>query len=240
MTARARTLAASASSLLLCPARRHPRSPRLQETRMPSHTDAAETHGSGGRLTDGEGNLESPRSWRAWAGIAAPGAHRAAVVWPFHSVPTGSRGVITQFGADHRHRARGPGGLPPWQKLALFSIRAETANIENAEGGHLRHPAGEGEPDGALQHPDRPRRRGLREVQPRRRPVSYVQTATQEVFKAVTAKYTAPDLIAQRARSRPTSSRRCATKLATTARRSSTSTCAASPSERTCRRSTRR
>jgi regulator of protease activity HflC (stomatin/prohibitin superfamily) len=29
---------------------------------------------------------------------------------------------------------------------------------------------------------------------------SYVQTASQEIFKAVTAKYTAPDLIAQRAR----------------------------------------
>ena len=29
---------------------------------------------------------------------------------------------------------------------------------------------------------------------------SYVQTATQEIFKAVTAKYSAPDLIAQRAR----------------------------------------
>jgi len=29
---------------------------------------------------------------------------------------------------------------------------------------------------------------------------SYVQTATQEVFKAVTARYTAPDLIAQRAK----------------------------------------
>jgi prohibitin 2 len=29
---------------------------------------------------------------------------------------------------------------------------------------------------------------------------SYVQTATQEIFKAVTAKYTAPDLIAQRAK----------------------------------------
>src|SRR6185503_20431091 len=28
---------------------------------------------------------------------------------------------------------------------------------------------------------------------------SYVQTATQEVFKAVTARYTAPDLIAKRA-----------------------------------------
>jgi prohibitin 2 len=34
---------------------------------------------------------------------------------------------------------------------------------------------------------------------------SYVQTATQEVFKAVTAKYTAPDLIAKRAQVSATS-----------------------------------
>jgi len=59
-----------------------------------------------------------------------------AVLWlnPFYSVPTGSRGVITQFGRIIGIEPEGLAILPPWQKLALFSIRAEAANIDNAEG----------------------------------------------------------------------------------------------------------
>ena len=37
---------------------------------MPSHTDVAETHGSGGRFTDGFGNLSPPKLLRLGA-IAA-------------------------------------------------------------------------------------------------------------------------------------------------------------------------
>ena len=90
--------------------------------------------------------------------------------------------------------------LPPWQKLSNFSIRAEKADIENAEGSTsdtqpvkvsltVRHSIATDwvsevfekySHDGNLS--------------------SYVQTAKQEIFKAVTAKYTAPDLIAQRAK----------------------------------------
>ncbi|HXC40343.1 MAG TPA: prohibitin family protein [Burkholderiales bacterium] len=121
-------------------------------------------------------------------------------LWPFYSVPTGSRGVITQFGKIVGIEGEGLAILPPWQKLSNFSIRAETANIENAEGStsdtqpvkvsmtvrysiatdRVAEVFEKYSHDGNLS--------------------SYVQTATQEIFKAVTAKYTAPDLIAQRAK----------------------------------------
>ncbi|HEY4956272.1 MAG TPA: SPFH domain-containing protein [Caldimonas sp.] len=121
-----------------------------------------------------------------------------ALIWPFYSVPTGSRGVVTQFGRIVGIEGEGLAILPPWQKLSNFSIRAETANIENAEGStsdtqpvkvsltvrysiatdRVAEVFEKYSHDGNLS--------------------SYVQTATQEIFKAVTAKYTAPDLIAQR------------------------------------------
>jgi regulator of protease activity HflC (stomatin/prohibitin superfamily) len=122
------------------------------------------------------------------------------LVWPFYSVPTGSRGVITQFGKIVGIEGEGLAILPPWQKLSNFSIRAETANIENAEGStsdtqpvkvsltvrysiatdRVAEVFEKYSHDGNLS--------------------SYVQTATQEIFKAVTARYTAPDLIAQRSK----------------------------------------
>ncbi|RQP23121.1 band 7 protein [Albitalea terrae] len=124
----------------------------------------------------------------------------AVVVWPFYSVPTGSRGVVTQFGKIVGIEGEGLAVLPPWQKLSNFSIRAEKADIENAEGStsdtqpvkvsmtvrysiatdRVAEVFEKYSHDGNLS--------------------SYVQTATQEIFKAVTAKYTAPDLIAQRAK----------------------------------------
>jgi regulator of protease activity HflC (stomatin/prohibitin superfamily) len=123
-----------------------------------------------------------------------------ALVWPFYSVPTGSRGVVTQFGKIVGIEGEGLTVLPPWQKLSNFSIRAEKADIENAEGStsdtqpvkvsmtvrysiatdRVSEVFEKYSHDGNLS--------------------SYVQTATQEIFKAVTAKYTAPDLIAQRAK----------------------------------------
>lgn len=122
------------------------------------------------------------------------------VLWPFYSVPTGSRGVVTQFGKIVGIEGEGLAVLPPWQKLSNFSIRAEKADIENAEGStsdtqpvkvsmtvrysiatdRVAEVFEKYSHDGNLS--------------------SYVQTATQEIFKAVTAKYTAPDLIAQRAK----------------------------------------
>ena len=122
------------------------------------------------------------------------------LIWPFYSVPTGSRGVVTQFGKIVGIEGEGLTILPPWQKLSNFSIRAEKADIENAEGStsdtqpvkvsmtvrysiatdRVAEVFEKYSHDGNLS--------------------SYVQTATQEIFKAVTAKYTAPDLIAQRAK----------------------------------------
>jgi regulator of protease activity HflC (stomatin/prohibitin superfamily) len=121
-------------------------------------------------------------------------------LWPFYSVPTGSRGVVTQFGKIVGIEGEGLAVLPPWQKLSNFSIRAEKADIENAEGStsdtqpvrvsmtvrysiatdRVAEVFEKYSHDGDLS--------------------SYVQTATQEIFKAVTAKYTAPDLIAERAK----------------------------------------
>jgi prohibitin 2 len=122
------------------------------------------------------------------------------ILWPFYSVPTGSRGVVTQFGKIVGIEGEGLAILPPWQKLSNFSIRAETADIDNAEGStsdtqpvkvsmtvrysiatdRVAEVFEKYSHDGNLS--------------------SYVQTATQEIFKAVTAKYTAPDLIAQRSK----------------------------------------
>lgn len=120
--------------------------------------------------------------------------------WPFHTVPTGSRGVVTQFGAIKGIQNEGLVVLAPWERLALFSVRAETASIENADGStsdtqpvkvsmtvrysikvaNVAEVYEKYSHDGDLS--------------------SYVQTATQEAFKAVTARYTAPDLIGQRAK----------------------------------------
>src|SRR6185312_4150126 len=53
---------------------------------------------------------------------------------PINSVPTGSRGVVTQFGKIVRIENEGLALLLPWEKLSTFSIRAETANIDKAPG----------------------------------------------------------------------------------------------------------
>lgn len=118
---------------------------------------------------------------------------------PFNSVPTGSRGVVTQFGKIVRIENEGLALLPPWQKLSIFSIRAEEAKIDNADGSTS---------DTQPVHVSLTVRYSI--ATDRVADVyekyshngdlsSYVQTATQEAFKAVTAQYTAPDLIAKRA-----------------------------------------
>src|SRR5689334_17222698 len=140
-------------------------------------------------------------NWLAVIRDAAIGlAILIGVLWlnPFYSVPTGSRGVITQFGRIIGIEPEGLAILPPWQKLALFSIRAEAANIDNAEGSTS---------DTQPVHTSLTVRYSIAtdrvaEVYEKYSQngdlSSYVQTATQEVFKAVTARYSAPDLIAKR------------------------------------------
>jgi len=119
--------------------------------------------------------------------------------WPIRTVPTGSRGVITVGGAIRGLQNEGFTVILPWQKLDVFSIRAEQADIENAEGSTsdtqpvkvsltVRYSIA---PDRVTEVYEKYSHDGNLQ--------SYVQTATQEVFKAVTARYSAPDLIAQRA-----------------------------------------
>ncbi len=120
-------------------------------------------------------------------------------LWPFYSVPTGSRGVVTQFGRIIGIENEGLAVLPPWQKLSNFSIRAEQADIENADGSTsdtqpvkvsmtVRYSI---MPDKVAEVYEKYSHSGDLS--------SYVQTATQEIFKAVTARYDATDLISKRA-----------------------------------------
>ncbi|MBS1208354.1 MAG: band 7 protein [Proteobacteria bacterium] len=119
---------------------------------------------------------------------------------PFKTVPTGTRGVITQFGAIKGIEPEGLVFLPPWQKLAVFNIRAEEATIEHAEGSTsdtqpvkvsmtVRYSIAT---DRVAEVYEKYSHDGNLS--------SYVQTATQEIFKAVTARYTAPELISQRSK----------------------------------------
>jgi len=119
--------------------------------------------------------------------------------WPFNSVPTGSRGVVTRFGKIIDIVPEGMVILPPWEKVALFSIRAEQANVEDADGSTSdTQPVKVSLTVRYAIAPDR-----VAEVYEKYSHdgdlSSYVQTATQEIFKAVTAKYSAPDLIGKRA-----------------------------------------
>jgi prohibitin 2 len=120
-------------------------------------------------------------------------------IWPFYSVPTGSRGVVTTFGAITGIEGEGLAVLPPWRKLTIFNIRAEQADVENAEGStNDQQPVHVSLTVRYSIATDR-----VSEVFEKYSHngdlSSYVQTATQEIFKAVTARYSAPDLIAQRA-----------------------------------------
>lgn len=119
-------------------------------------------------------------------------------LWPLRAVPTGSRGVVTVGGSIQGIESEGFMILAPWEKLSIFNIRAEEAAIENANGSTsdtqpvhvsltVRYSI---KPDKVAEVFEKYSHDGNLQ--------SYVQTATQEVFKAVTARYTAPDLIAKR------------------------------------------
>ncbi len=130
--------------------------------------------------------------------IVVPIMILVVLFWPIRSVPTGHRGVVTVGGAIKGIESEGFMFLLPWQKLNIFNIRSEEASVENADGStsdtqpvrvsltvrysiktdKVAEVFEKYSHDGNLQ--------------------SYVQTATQEVFKATTAKYTAPDLIEKR------------------------------------------
>jgi prohibitin 2 len=141
-----------------------------------------------------------PDLFKKWGALAVAALIALWLVWPFKSVPTGNRGVITTFGAITGIENEGLVVLPPWKKLTIFSIRAEQADVENAEGSTsdtqpvrvsmtVRYSIAT---DRVAEVYEKYSHNGDLS--------SYVQTATQEIFKSVTARYSAPDLIAQRAR----------------------------------------
>ena len=118
--------------------------------------------------------------------------------WPLTSVPTGYRGVITVGGAIKSLKEEGYVLLWPWEKKVDFNIRAEQADVEKAEGSTLdTQPVNVSLTVRYSISLDR-----VTEVYEKYSHdgnlASYVQTATAEVFKAVTARYTATDLIAKR------------------------------------------
>jgi prohibitin 2 len=120
-------------------------------------------------------------------------------LWPITSVPTGYRGVITVGGHIQGIVDEGFMLIWPWQKKVDFNIRAEQADVEKAEGStNDTQPVNVSLTVRYSISVDR-----VAEVYEKYSHdgnlSSYVQTATAEVFKAVTAKYSATDLIARRA-----------------------------------------
>jgi regulator of protease activity HflC (stomatin/prohibitin superfamily) len=118
--------------------------------------------------------------------------------WPLRTVPTGHRGVITVGGAIKGIEGEGFTLVAPWQQLSVFNVRAEQADVKNAEGATsdqqpvktsmtVRYSVA---PDQVAKVFEQFSKDGNLDT--------YIETATLEVFKAVTAKYTAPDLIAKR------------------------------------------
>lgn len=148
--------------------------------------------------------IEKMREWSLgktllWCAAAGALLGVLAVLNPFHTVPTGYRGVVTQFGAIKGIENEGLVLLPPWQTMSIFNVRAEEASIENAEGSTsdtqpvsvsltVRYSI---QTDKVAEVFEKYSRDGNLS--------SYVQTAAQESLKAVTARYTAPDLISKRA-----------------------------------------
>ena len=122
-----------------------------------------------------------------------------AIINPLHTVPTGHRGVITVGGNIKGIQSEGYLLLWPWEKLNIFNVRAEQADIEKAEGSTsdlqpvttsltVRYSV---MPNKVAEVFEQYSKDGNLD--------SYINTATQETFKAVTAKFTAPELIAKRA-----------------------------------------
>lgn len=122
----------------------------------------------------------------------------SSFVWPFSIVPTGYRGVVTQFGRILGVEGEGLVILPPWQHLNVFNTRAEESKVDNAEGATAdQQPVNVSmvvryaiNTDKVAEVFEKYSRNGDLS--------SYVNTATADTFKAVTARYTAPDLISKR------------------------------------------
>jgi len=117
---------------------------------------------------------------------------------PIRTVPTGFGGVVTRLGAIVRSTSEGPAWVWPWEEMNLFNLRAQEAKIQNAEGG-----TSDTQPvfvSLTVRYAITPAR--MAEVFEKYTHngdlSSNVDSATQEVFRSVTANYTATDLIAKR------------------------------------------
>lgn len=119
--------------------------------------------------------------------------------WPVRTVPTGHRGVITVGGKISGIEGEGFTLVLPWQSLSVFNIRAEAATIKDADGATSDQQPVKTSlvvrysviPNKVAEVFEQYSKDGNLD--------SYVETASMDVFKAVTARYTAPNLIAQRA-----------------------------------------
>jgi prohibitin 2 len=118
--------------------------------------------------------------------------------WPLRTVPTGYGGVITTMGKIVDTQGDGPAWVWPWQKLNVFNLRLERASINNAQGGtkDLQPVA----VDMLVSYSIIPNRMAeVFEQYSRDGDLSAnVQSATAEVFKAVTARFNATELIERR------------------------------------------
>lgn len=152
------------------------------------------------RYTGGTREEVTPRIPRIIAAVAGLvfGLILLIIVWPFHVVPTGYRGVVTQFGEIRGIKPEGLVMLPPWQGMSIFNVRAEESKVDKAEGATsdtqpvevsmmVRYAVNT---DKVAEVFEKYSRSGDLS--------SYVQTATHDTFKAVTARYTAPELILKR------------------------------------------
>jgi len=117
---------------------------------------------------------------------------------PVTSVDTGTRGVVTNGGAITKIEPEGRHLVWFWEHLQIFSIRAETAKVDNAIGGTSdQQPVSTSlvvrysiQPDKVAEVYEKYSHDGDLS--------SYVDSAVHETFKAVTAKFTAPDLLNKR------------------------------------------
>lgn len=121
-----------------------------------------------------------------------------ALFWPVHSVPTGSRGVITVGGQIKNIEGEGYLLLWPWQKLNNFSVRADAVEIKGADGAtYDQQPV---QTSLVVRYSIVPTEiaKVFENYSHDGDMDNFIATASMDVFKAVTARYTAPDLIAKR------------------------------------------
>ena len=117
---------------------------------------------------------------------------------PLTTIDTGTRGVITNGGAITGILAEGRHLVWPWEHVQSFNIRTETATVKGATGGTsdqqpvtttlvVRYSIS---PDKVAEVFEKYSKDGDL--------TSYADSAVHEAFKAVTAKFTAPDLLNKR------------------------------------------